>query len=179
MSRNHWITVSSISCETAHVDIYDSLPSVVSSRIKNAIAAICCTEEKTITMNIKNVQTQNGGSDCGLFALAFATSLCFGENPSDITYIQHEMRSHLRQCFDERSISLFPKEPKKKQYKAPSIITKHVFSIYCYCRQPESGRMIQCDICEQWFHKVCANAPSAVWKKRSVAWNCRNCHIIQ
>ena len=40
---------------------------MVSSRTEDQIAAICMSEEKEITLNIKNVQTQNGGDDCGLF----------------------------------------------------------------------------------------------------------------
>ena len=37
-------------------------------------------------MKIPDVQRQQGGSDCGLFALAFATSLCANTSPSEIYY---------------------------------------------------------------------------------------------
>ena len=138
--------------ETANVDMFDSLPSMVSSRTEDQIADICMSEEKEITLNIKNVQTQNGGDDCGLFALASATSLCFGEDPSNIAYTQHKMRNHLQQCFVNRCITLFPQRLRKRQYQRPSIIKTQELNIYCYCRQPKSGRMIQCNICEEWFH---------------------------
>ena len=35
-----------------------------------------------------DVQWQSGGSDCGIFALAFATSLCSGQDPTTTSYDQ-------------------------------------------------------------------------------------------
>ena len=61
------------------------------------------------------VQIQRGGSDCGLFALAFATSLCEGENPSRISYIQHELRDHLFGCLESGVISTFPQRREEKR----------------------------------------------------------------
>lgn len=29
--------------------------------------------------------------------------------------------------------------------------------LYCICRQPETGNMIACDNCEEWFHAECFN----------------------
>ena len=39
-------------------------------------------EEKT-TVNMMDVQKQAGGSDCGLFAIAFATALVNGKQPGN------------------------------------------------------------------------------------------------
>ena len=42
VSKNHWITVSSLGCKKGHIDSLDSLPSVgISSRTKKQIAALC------------------------------------------------------------------------------------------------------------------------------------------
>ncbi len=41
------------------------------------------TNEEAINIPIVKVQTQMGTSDCGLFSLAFATSLCAGVNPTE------------------------------------------------------------------------------------------------
>ena len=35
---------------------------------------------------------------CGLFAIAFATEICTGHNPSDAEFVQREMRPHLLNC---------------------------------------------------------------------------------
>lgn len=152
MNNNHWITVSRSSREATHVDVYDSLPPASMTVPSKAIAAIICTRERTIKLHLNKVQRQIGGTDCGLFALAFATSLCHGENPSETMYIQHEMRSHLKKCLINRVMTLFPKRSRKRCSTHP---LQMEFNIYCYCRQPQSGRMIMCDQCHEWFHKAC------------------------
>jgi hypothetical protein len=41
------------------------------------------------------VSQQKGSNDCGLYAIAFAASLCANEDPSGVCYIQNRMRGHL------------------------------------------------------------------------------------
>ncbi len=53
------------------------------------------TDQRKITINHIDVQTQSNCSDCGVFSLAFATSLCQGEDPSIISYIAYQLRDHL------------------------------------------------------------------------------------
>ena len=68
--------------------IYDSRPSGrVPSRTKDQIAAMILFEDKAFTLRFQPVQVQLGSSDCRLFALAFATSLCAGENPERMNYV--------------------------------------------------------------------------------------------
>ena len=58
------------------------------------------SSSKEIMINYVNVQQQSGGSDCGLFAIAFATCLCESQNPSLVYFCQKQMRSHLMSCFE-------------------------------------------------------------------------------
>ena len=48
------------------------------------------------------------GSDCGLFAIAFATALCGGLDPHIQNFEQSKMREHLRECFDVHRLQRFP-----------------------------------------------------------------------
>ncbi len=41
--RGHWITVSTIGCHTAEVDVYDSMPPSVNSSLQNQVAALFCS----------------------------------------------------------------------------------------------------------------------------------------
>ncbi len=85
----HWITISTIGCNNGEVNVYDSLPCMdLPLRVKQQIACILYNRAPVITLNVKIVQTQRGGSNCGLFSLAFVTSLCVGDDPTTINYVQ-------------------------------------------------------------------------------------------
>ena len=53
--------------------------------------------------------TQEGGVDCGLFAIAYAVELAYGEDPSGIIYDQASMRTHLTDSLVSGSITPFPR----------------------------------------------------------------------
>ena len=56
-----------------------------------------------------HVQYQIGASDCGAFAIAFATLICFSEDPHLVIYEQCTLRSHLRNCLEKGKMEKFPK----------------------------------------------------------------------
>ena len=86
----------------------------IHSHTKKQIATILFSPKEKI-INFLAVQIQHGGSDCGLFALAFATSLCFCENPSQITYIQHVFHNHLVSCIEAKNLTKFPSHSRTKK----------------------------------------------------------------
>jgi len=93
LGGNHWITISTLKCPPAVVCVYDSLHYQLSPLVKKTVADLLQTEKEHII--IQSTQVQEGGSDCGLFAIATATTLCHGESPVDLEYDQSSMRSHL------------------------------------------------------------------------------------
>lgn len=96
----HWIVSSNLFCNMPNeVDVYDSLrgPSL-RSMTKLQLASLVMTSQKEVKCFVHNVQQQKGGVDCGLFAIANATALCFGKDPSGLCYEQHQMREHLLKC---------------------------------------------------------------------------------
>jgi hypothetical protein len=113
VSRCHWVTISNIGCKPGYVNIYDNLPSIASCT-KGQIAAILCTRGNSITLQFH--AKQHEGADCGLFAVAYAASLCAGENPLHVNYIQHQLRQHLWQCFVDREMRTFPKTRRGKRH---------------------------------------------------------------
>ena len=89
------------------------------------------------------VQMQGGSSDSGLFAVAFATSLCCGFNPAQVQYI-----------FPEPSYAM----PTEQVYDNISIMQKTVIcnsSHKARNNHNSRGRMVQCGICEIWNHEKC------------------------
>ena len=61
-----------------------------------------------MALNFVPVQQQANGSDCGVFAIAFATCLTFETDPSKIAFDIHGMRQHLASCLRNGALSLFP-----------------------------------------------------------------------
>ena len=98
-------------------------------------------------MLIKPVQQQIGGSDCGLFSLAFAIDLASGVDSGTISYNHSRMRIHLAKCLAENFLRPFSKRKTEMRNRSPDI--KTTVNVYCVCRLPESfaANMISCDNC--------------------------------
>ena len=107
VNNNHWVCVSSINCTSGYVNLMDSLSnSVISQEITQLVENLLGPRYKGI--NQLPVQQQQNGSDCGVFAIAFATCLVYGRNPSQAHFDIPRMRPHLLKCLKARSIELFP-----------------------------------------------------------------------
>ena len=65
----------------------------LSTPLKKIVADLIHTSNKFITINYVKMQYQTGTSDCGLFAIAAACSICHGEDPGQLKYKQEAMRA--------------------------------------------------------------------------------------
>ena len=110
----HWICVANMSKDRIHnnkVEVYDSLSSgTVNANVMSQISSFCYTTEKSICLDVKSVQQQENGVDCGPFAIAFATGLIMNEDPTEVTYDERKLREHLLKCLTEGKMSPFPKK---------------------------------------------------------------------
>ena len=80
-------------------------------------------ENSATSVKLANVQTQSNGVDCGLYSVANATSIAFGEDPRDKLYKDKEMRQHLRQCFEAQILTPFPAhERKRRKMKSQAVV---------------------------------------------------------
>ena len=160
VNKSHWVTVSNVDCETDTVDVYDSAYSWLNLDSKKQICSLVRPSSKLLQIRMVNIQRQGNSSDCGLFALASATSLVNGRDPFLSYWDTTQMRSHLVSCFENNLMSCFPEKsrriPVRKKFK--KIVVEKV---YCKCRLPndKSIAMVQCDRCHQWYHKSCVNLP--------------------
>ena len=84
-----------LNTDSSSIQVCDSLGGRISKSKKKLIADHFQCKTKSITIYHQNVQKQLGDSDCGCFALAFATSLCNGIEQSKELYDQKAMRIHL------------------------------------------------------------------------------------
>ena len=97
----HWATISTIGCKENTVELYDSVFNTISLSTKNTIIKLLKPND-LVTVFIKNVSKQTGSTDCGLYAIAYCTSLLNLDDPCGVIYDQHEMRSHLANCFQSK-----------------------------------------------------------------------------
>ncbi|PFX15513.1 hypothetical protein AWC38_SpisGene20263 [Stylophora pistillata] len=89
-----------------YVIVLDSMMSPISQELQELA-------ENLVGGNLKgvrnvNVQQQQNGSDCGVFSIAFATCLVYGQNPLTVTFNISKMRSHLIRCLQSGIMDLFP-----------------------------------------------------------------------
>ena len=54
-----------------------------------------------------SINKQKGSTDCGLFAVAIATTLALGLDPAGITYHQSGLRHHLVKCLETGKFTVF------------------------------------------------------------------------
>lgn len=101
---NHWITAASQKGKVVKVydTLYASLDQPSAKLIQNMFQCSACT------IKIVPAQKQVGGRDCGLFAIANATSIAFGTDPSGTVHEQLLMPIHLIACLTQKTMSPFP-----------------------------------------------------------------------
>ena len=63
------------------------------------VCTISASPKSSFTLNVVNVQYQQGYSDCGLFAVAMAYDLCAGKDPFQLSYDRARFRTDLESCF--------------------------------------------------------------------------------
>ena len=90
-------------------------------------------------------------SECGIFVIAFATALAYGENPTQYLFDWSEMRSHLTMCLEWGQMTVFPFKKLCKVKKAVKTMEK--VCIYCSCRMHElpNTKWIECTKCKEWY----------------------------
>ena len=70
--------------------------------------------------------SQEGSKVCGIFAIAYATELVYGSNPSICVFDQSEMRNHLLDCLQKREMTPLPKARTLNTPAKETDATKHI-----------------------------------------------------
>ena len=138
--------------------------------------------EKSLNVEVANIEQQKGGSDCGLFAIANATALCFGLDPVCLSWSQTHMRQHFLQCLDNKSMEVFPHIAVGRDTKPP-ILKQFLIPLHCYCRQPEGpDAMVECGTCLEWYHFSCEGIPPSQQQlfidDHHLDFTCRRCRNL-
>ena len=157
----HWMCVANLNRNRALNDcceVYDSLISGnITAKVADKVANMLYCRKLEIKVLIKSVQQQRNYVDCGVFAIAFATSLAFGDRPEEIIYDCKIMRLHLLNCLRNMRMERFPVQVSStiQRCKRKTL----VIEVFCSCRQPYYPVMVMCTKCEEWFHADCEKIP--------------------
>ncbi len=128
----HWFCVSTVGCREGDINIFDSAYKYLDTDSMLQICAILQHSGTSIKFNNVPVQKQIGGSDCGLYAIAFATTVCLGLNPGQLLFEQDKMRAHLRTCLENGKFTIFLYKINTNWSKKKTKINKR--DIFCVCR---------------------------------------------
>lgn len=172
--HGHWLVVSGHIGEdgSQEIHVYDSMYPTVGTYTKKQIASIISSNEKEIKLKMINVQKQLGGCDCGLFAIAFATTLATGNQPEQCFFDQAAMRRHLYECLTKQEMSMFPHKPRRI---TRMVKQEDTLELFCTCRMPEIPPMVECSRCCNWYHVNCVSVPQEALDNSSTEWICQYC----
>lgn len=105
--------------------------------------------------NIVSVGKQKGSTECGLYAIAIATSLAHNIDPVTIIYRQEEMRAHYAQCQENGKMEPFPVAKIRRSPKDPITEKIQIYSCPACYKGDDGSSMVQCDGCDLWYHAAC------------------------
>ena len=144
---------------------FDSTPaySTTSTGLKRQVDAILKTSEKSFDLYHVDVQCQMGGSDCGIFALAFTVSLCMRKDPHTQHSTQSVMREHpCSVSRGEKNVGFSTPWQEKATWKAQNYKQEESWCLL-YLPFPwdkfdgKRGPLVQCVTCREWYHQNCLN----------------------
>lgn len=167
---DHWVLVSLGFLESDCVQVYDTLTFQKSSRqlVLACMSSLVRTEEAKMPYEIVACQRQQSGSnDCGVLAIAFATNLAHGQDPSTQIFDSKECRLHLQNAFKNGLLDIFPS--RERRFVNRKNVKSHE-NVHCVCRRIDyvearlaaESRMwfvIECSTCKEWFHEMCVGYP--------------------
>ena len=176
----HWICISNTYCSQMNsIKIYDSMYLGVNAITKKQISSILHIESAdAIKIMVEPVTQQMNGSDCGVFAIAFAAALCYGQDPSKMIFQIRNIRSYLWNCLTNGHIDMFPSAQRMSDVPNSKSI---LLPIYCKCRLPyikQEDDMVECSSCHKWYHRKCLKVPKMVFKRKDMNWKCsQECNV--
>ena len=106
--RKHWIVATTVNCSPNEVKVYDSLFQYLDKDSLQLIEKLFWCDNLNLDIKMTQCRKQKGGKDCGVFAIAIATAIASGLNPSRQNFKQEAMRGHLIDCFNKEILTPFP-----------------------------------------------------------------------
>ncbi len=105
------------------VRLFDSLyAGVIADDLVEQITQTYGKLKEHLTVQVVRIQQQQGCTECGLYAIAYAVDLCFQCNPSTVKFHQKDMRGHLIKCLEDGRFSRFPHDSRSCRAARPETV---------------------------------------------------------
>ncbi|XP_033636978.1 uncharacterized protein LOC117297905 [Asterias rubens] len=113
--NNHWVTLFKTGEKI--IKVMDSKNMGLTRQLTHQVINLCEGDDNTGAWEVRlpRMHRQRGSSDCGVFALAYATELAFKGDPEIVVYEQKRLRQHLKDCLEAMEMSPFPKKACKER----------------------------------------------------------------
>ncbi len=129
--QSQWLNISTIGTKHPVVHVYDSMYPSASTTVKAQVAVLLHTTFPSVQLNFMGIQMQSGGADCGVFAVAFATSLALGKAPGQFHFDQPRIRQHLFKCLKSRKMVMFPHKKLRRAIETHQKCLKFIVCVEC------------------------------------------------
>ena len=177
---HHWVAATNKNCRQGVFLVYDSLRLLLNVDVKQQLAAMCHAPTPALEVQSMNVTRQAGSGDCGLLALAYATSVCLGQDPVNLVYDQENLRKHFLKCVNDDKITAFPICCNRTVRKPVAFTATE--RLYCVCRQiyVRGQHMIQCQSCHNWYHAACLSLSDSAFADAAekTQYICQRCNDV-
>ena len=155
---DHWVTIKAVSDYEFY--LYDSILSQPTHHVLKQIASIAQTRLSQINIKLEKVFRQVNPDDCGVYAIAYLTDLCFDRDPATRRYDHKQTRKHLIKCFEIGKMTPFPSTKSSKR-----VASTKKLNVYCQCRLPNAMEhavkgeplMVKCHFCDNLYHHTCVD----------------------
>ncbi|KAI9551094.1 LOW QUALITY PROTEIN: hypothetical protein GHT06_001927 [Daphnia sinensis] len=130
---NHWITAANGFGNNDNILVYDSMGNIKpNTHTVYCVANMHHTDKDFFKISMMPRQNQQDGFNCGPFAIfAFATTLAFNLNPSEIIFNKDEMRKHLMRCISSGNMEPFPTLPGFRRNSKWRHNTQWTYEVHC------------------------------------------------
>ena len=136
-NTNHWVCVSYT--DGSIVNLFDSMRTLnIYKHVGQQTLHFFHNDCDKILFKVYFVQQQKGTTDCGLFAAAFATAICFGHDPTLLNFDQDSMRRHFKQCITSKNAEMFPYSQKRSSSRRQDALIVPYERIQDYKPPPHS-----------------------------------------
>ena len=130
----HWLAVAKGFVDQESVMVFDSIGFDRGNElVKETIASLAHCQKDRLSVSIMHCQKQSNSYDCGVFVVAYLTSLAHGQNPVSVLYDKKKIRNHLKECLLAGRLELFPTISQKNTTSLRCLM--YNYPIFCTCRR--------------------------------------------